>query len=127
MQEFSLTVQRQISGSQLMSRFENDPNLEHLALRRIALPSILEEVMVMQRRMMLGAMHDPVAAAVAIVVNGLEEAIVRCTMVYRDELWAWASGRPELNEAELRATRLVQAASAANGMRIEVTCIITSR
>ena len=126
MQEFFLTLQRQVSGNRF-KQFESDPDREYWALRRIADASVLEEVMVMQRRMMLGAMRDPTASVLTIVVTGLEEALVRCTMVYRDEFWDWATGKTEPTEAEIKTKRLVQAASAANGMRVEVTSIITSR
>ena len=81
----------------------------------------------MQRRMMLGAMRDPVATVLAIVVTGVEEAVVRSTMVIRDHLWEWLSGQEEPVGAELRWKKLIQAASSANGMRCEVTSIMTSR
>ena len=126
LQEFFFTVQRQLSGNRF-KKFHNDPNREYYALQSITNPSNLEEVMVMQRRMMLGGMRDPSATVLTIVVTGVEEALVRCTMVYRDELWDWITNRPKPTESEIRAKRLVQAASAANGMRIEVTSIITSR
>ena len=126
LQEFFLTVQRQIKSNDF-KKFENDPDSEYWALRCIAVPSLLEEVMVMQRRMMLGAMRDPTASVLTIVVTGLEEALVRCTMVYRDELWDWITSKPKPTESEIKAKRLLQAASAANGMRVEVTSIITSR
>ena len=126
LQEFFLTVQRQISSND-NKKFENDPDREYWALKSIATVSLLEEIMVMQRRMMLGGMRDPTATVLTIIVTGVEEALVRCTMVYRDELWDWITSRPKPTEAEIRAKRLVQAASAANGMRIEVTSIITSR
>ena len=126
MQEFSLTVQRQISSNEF-KKFEEDPDREYWALRSITNVSILEEIMVMYRRMMLGGMRDPTAAVLTIVVTGLEEALFRCTMVYRDELWDWITGRPKLTESEIKVKRLVQAASAASGVRLEVTSIITSR
>ena len=126
LQEVFLTVQRQLSGKSF-KKFENDPDREYWALKSIAIPSLLEEVMVMQRRMMLGAMLDPNAAVLTIVVTALEEALVRCTMVYRDDLWDWITGKPEPTESEIKTKRLVQAASTANGMRIEVQSIITSR
>ena len=126
LQEFFLTVQRQVSSDEI-KKVENDPDREYWALRQISTPSLLEGVMVMQRRMMLGAMRDPTASVLTIVVTGLEEALVRCTMVYRDELWDWFTGKPEPTESEIKAKRLVQAASAAAGMRVEVTSIITSR
>ena len=126
LQEFFLTVQRQVT-SNTFKKFENDPNREYYALRAMFTPSIIEEIMVMQRRMMLGAMRDPTASVLTIVVTGLEEALVRCTMVYRDEFWDWITGKVEPTESEIKTKRLVQAASAANGMRVEVTSIITSR
>ena len=126
LQEFFLTVQRQLAGNSF-KKFENDPDREYYALKSLTTPSFLEEIMVMQRRMMLGGMRDPTATVLTIVVTGVEEALVRCTMVYRDELWDWITSRPKPTESEIRAKRLVQAASAANGMRIEVTSIITSR
>ena len=126
LQEFFLTVQRQLSNNELKA-FENDPDREYWALRSIATVSMLEEVMVMQRRMMLGAMRDPTATVLTIVVTGLEEALVRCTMVYRDKFWDWITSKAEPTESETKTKRLVQAASAASGMRVEVTSIITSR
>ena len=126
MQEFFLTFQRQGSGD-TFKKFENDPDREYYALRSMATAYLLEEVMIMQRRMMLGAMRDPTASVLTIVVTGLEEAVVRCTMVYRDEFWDWITGKPESTESEIKTKRLVQAASTASGMRIEVQSIITSR
>ena len=126
LQEFFLTVQRQISSNEF-KKFENDPDREYWALKMLATPSLIEEVMVMQRRMMLGAMRDPTASVLTVVVTGLEEALVRSTMVYRDEFWDWATGKAEPTESEIKTKRLVQAASTANGMRVEVQSIITSR
>ena len=125
-QELFLTVQRQIGGN-TFQKFENDPDREYWALRLMTAATALEETLVIQRRMMLGSMQDPSATVLTIVVTGLEEAVVRCTMVHRDEFWDWLTGKPALTEAEIRAKRLVQAASAANGMRIEVTAVIVCR
>ena len=108
-------------------RLELDPDREYWALKFIFIPSVLEELMVMQRRMMVGAMRDPTASVLTIVVTGLEEALVRCTMVYRDELWDWVTNKSEPTESYIKAKRLVQAASVASAMRIEVVAIITSR
>ena len=96
-------------------------------LNALAKTSMLEEVMVMQRRMMLGGMQDPTAAVLTIIVTGLEEALVRCTMADRDDLWEWVTGSPKLTESETEIKLLIQAASSANGMRIEVTSILSSR
>ena len=43
--------------------------------------SLLENVLTFERRILLGAIRDPRAQIVAIVLNGVEEAIVRSTMV----------------------------------------------
>ena len=126
LQEFFLTVQRQLSSNRVF-KLENDPDREYWALRWITSASSLEEMMVMQRRMMLGAMRDPTASVLTVVVTGLEEALVRCTMVYRDEFWDWVTGKTGPTESEIKTKRLVQAASTANGMRVEVQSIITSR
>ena len=126
LQEFFLTIQRHLSSKKI-KKFQNDPDREYWALRSIANSIVLEETMVMQRRMMLGAMRDPTASVITVVVTGLEEALVRCTMVYRDEFWDWITGKSEPSESKIKRRRLVQAASTANGMRIEVQSIITSR
>ena len=126
LQEFFLTVQRQVQSDR-MKGYGGDPDREYWALRAVTMPSLLEEFMVMQRRMMLGAMRDPTVSVLTIVVTGLEEALVRCTMVYRDEVWEWVTSKPKPTESEIKAKRLIQAASAASGMRVEVTSIITSR
>ncbi len=89
--------------------------------------AITEEIMVMQRRMMLGAMRDPTATMLTIVVTGVEEAALRCTMDARDSFFEWLTGEDSPTGAQLKYKRLTQAASAACGMRCEVTSIITSR
>ena len=127
-QEFVLTVQRQVQGRAFKgTEYINDPERKYWALRSIGTPSLLEEIMVVQRRMMLGAMHDPVASILTVAVTGIEEAVMRCTMVYRDQFWDWVTGQAEPTAAELSWIRLVQAASAASGMRIEITSIIACR
>ena len=78
----------------------------------------------MYRRMMLGCIHDPMIILLAIIVTGLEEVAVRCTMVQRDRFFD-----PEIaNEdaAELAWRRKVWATAAAMGMNIEVTAILAS-
>ena len=125
-QEFFLTIRRQVSCKNFKT-FENDPDREYWVLRKIAQHSAFEEMMIMQRRMMIGCMRDPVASMLTVVVTGLEEALVRSTMVYRDKFWDRITGNTEPTEAEIETKRLVQSASTANGMRTEVTCIITSR
>ena len=125
-QEFILTVQRSVLPM-AKKHLMHDPKFKHHALQSIAGASLFEEMLVLQRRMMLGGMRDPTATLLSIVVTGLEEAIVRCTMVYRDELWDWFTSQPEPSENEKKWKKLLQAASTANSMRIEVQYIIISR
>ena len=46
-------------------------------------------------------MTDPATALLTVVVTGLEEAVMRCTLTLRDDAWEWINGMPaELSEAE---------------------------
>ena len=83
--------------------------------------------MALNRRFMLGAMRDPTTTLFAVVVTGLEEAILRCTMASRDKLWDWVFDNEEPTGARLAWRQRVQSASAANSMRVEFTSIIVSR
>ena len=76
---------------------------------------------------MLGAMRDPTTTILAVVLTGIEEAVMRCTMAARDDLWDWLTGAEKPAGARLAWRRLVQAASAANAMRCEVSSIVVSR
>ena len=49
---------------------------------------------------MLGVMRDPSAIVLAIVLTALEEAIMRTTMVYRDNFFRKLMGKPEPSDAE---------------------------
>ena len=120
-----MTYQRQ--PRKRYEKFIGDPDREYYALRSVATASMLEETMILFRRMMIGAMRSPTTTIVAVVVTGLEEAIIRCTMAARDDLWDWITGAEKPAGAKLAWRRLVQAASAANAMRSEVTSIVVSR
>ena len=52
----------------------------------------------------------------AIVLTGLEEVIMRSTMVYRDNLFRWLQGLPERTEDELKLEYRMWSASTAMGM-----------
>ena len=124
-QELLMTYQRQ--PREKYFKFIGDPDRQHFALRSIFFPSLFEEVMVLNRRFMLGAMRDPTTTLFAVVVTGLEEAVLRCTMATRDKLWDWFVDNEEPTGARLAWRQCVQAASAANAMRVEITSIIVSR
>ncbi len=78
-----------------------DPKMHYHALTTLSMPFELEYIMVMYRRMMLGCMVDPQASILAVILTAIEEAILRSTMVYRDNFFNWLQGRPELTGAEL--------------------------
>ena len=105
----------------------SDPKLHYHVLGSLGSLFLLETVFVMYRRTMFGAIRDPRAVVVAVVITALEEAFARSTMVYRDTFLAKILGRPELSGAELTVQRKIWACSAAMGMYIEVTSIITCR
>ena len=67
----------------------------------------MESLFVMYRRSMLGVMHDPTAIVVAVVLTALEEAFLRSTMVYRDNLFRKLMGLPERSDAELAYQRKI--------------------
>ena len=77
--------------------------------------------------MMIGAIVDPSAQVVAIVLTALEEAAFRSTMVARDTFIAWLFKGREMTGAELEQQRSVWAACSASSMYIEIVSIITCR
>ena len=76
--------------------YEFESSHKHLALAKLHMVSMTESLMIYVRRFMLGCIHDPAIAMVAIVITGLEEAIMRCTMVHRDRFYRWLIGKPPL-------------------------------
>ena len=98
------------------------PNIVTHVLRRCAIPSdfalqgigmasALENVFVLYRRTMLGAMVDKSATVLAVALTALEEAILRSTMVNRDMFFRKMLGKPDLSDAELAYQRKTWAAS----------------
>ena len=61
----------------------NDPKRHYFALVNMNSPFMLENIFVMYRRCMLGAMRDPSAIILAVVLTAVEEAILRSTLVHR--------------------------------------------
>ena len=59
---------------------------------------------------------DPTVAMLAIVLTGLEEILMRSTMVQRDDFFRWFQGLPELTEEEEELQRRLWSASVANSM-----------
>ena len=77
--------------------------------------------------MMLGAMRDPSAVILAVVLTAVEEALLRSTMVFRDSFFRVLIGKKELSDAEFAFQRRRWAAATARSMYIEFVAIITSR
>ena len=64
----------------------------------------------------LSVIMDPTVAILAIVLTGLEEVVMRSTMVKRDTLFRWLQGLPELTEDEEELQRRLWSASVASSM-----------
>ena len=80
---------------------KNNPKMHYHMLRWGSKEYLVEYVMVMYRRVMVGHMLDPTASVVAVVLTAVEEAIMRSTLVQRDNLFDWLLGRPEATGADL--------------------------
>ena len=87
-----------------------NPSLHYHVISGLQGAFVLETVFVMYRRMMLGAMVDPMAQMIAVILTALEETLLRSTMVYRDELFARFLGYAEPSAAEASMKRKVWAA-----------------
>ena len=76
---------------------------------------------------MLGVIKDPAMVVLALIVTGLEEAIMRCTIVHRDNLMRWVQGFKQQSAEELALEREIWSVASAVSMCHEITSIITSR
>ena len=109
------------------TKFINDQARKHWPLRNLALATLMEGFMGVQRRVMLGSMADPTASFLAILLTALIEAMLRCTVHQRDELWDRITNARDLTKEEKQCKKIIQSAYTANCMHIEVTSIISSR
>lgn len=104
-----------------------DRRLDYHAITRLGNSRMVETIMVMLRRMMLGAIQDPRVTIAAVVFTAFEEALSRSTMVHRDQVVARWFGIPEFTPTELAWQRKIWSASSTTSMYIEFTSIITGR
>ncbi len=95
LQEFILTSLRLIAIREM----------RYNRLKAAVAYGVVEEILVVQRRIMVGAMRDPMAAVLTIIFTALEEALLRCTLAYRDELWHWLRGLPTPSEMQMEDNR----------------------
>ena len=72
----------------------------------------------------LQLIKDPGLVIVAIVITGVEEAVIRCTMVQRDR---WATETDASNPEKLKMRRKIWAASSGLSMMNEITAILICR
>ena len=105
----------------------NNPKMKHHVLDQLGGAFLLESLFGMYRRMMIGAIVDPYAQVIAIVLTALEEAALRSTMVFRDTVFARIRDGREMTGPEIELQRMVWAASSATSMFIELVSIITCR
>ena len=98
-----MTLQRQLPDFSLEQKeiALKDPRRHYYPIVKMALAFTLEYTFALYRRMMFGAMRDPSAAVFAVVVNALEEAVLRSTMVLRDTLFRRLLGKAEMTDTEL--------------------------
>ena len=73
---------------------------------------------------MLASMSNPYAALVAIVITALEEAVLRTTMVYRDDYFRWLIGAPEEPPHLLQLRQEEQSITTAANMFHEMSSIM---
>ena len=64
---------------------------------------------------MIGLIKDQTTVMLGIVITGLEETFIRCTMVHRDELFRWLDGKDDLDADGKLLQRRIWATSAFNG------------
>ena len=122
----------QVSLIEAKSSLLNDQLTQRLAFTApldsgYATTATMETIMVMERRILLGSIRDPQAQVSAIVLNGLEEALLRSTMVQRDTFIAGLLGRRALAGVDLTTQRNRWAISSATSMYTEFCGIITCR
>ena len=97
-----MTVQRQTNlNNEQLSIVTSDPKMYYHALAEMNAVFLLEFVFVMYRRQMLGCMTNPTFSILAVVTTALEEALLRSTMVQRDNFFRWFQGLPELEGLQL--------------------------
>ena len=99
-QEFVMTVYRTRERLKL-ALVVKDSKMHYHGLVSMGGAYGLEHTLVMYRRVMIGCMVDTAASILAVVLTAVEEAILRSTMVYRDNFFARLQGLPEPTEAEL--------------------------
>ena len=105
----------------------NNPKMHYHIFDQFGVALLLEAIFGMYRRMMIGAIIDPYAQVVAIVLTAFEEAILRSTMVHRDTFFAKLLGGRDMTGLELELQRKVWAMSSASSMITELVSIITCR
>ena len=69
---------------------------------------------------MLGVIVDPTAVVLALIITGLEEALMRCTIVHRDNFMRWLLGKKEATLEEQEMEREIWALSSAISMYHEL-------
>ena len=123
--EIVAVIQRQGKGFRYM-KLQGMARYIHLPLSLLMQPGLVEAVFAFYRRFMIGMMIDAGASIAAVVLTGLEEAIMRCTMVPRDNLYRSIFSDKEMTPEEEKRQRQVWACSSANTMVFEIVAIIST-
>ena len=93
----------------------HDPDRFHFVADSLSPIGTLDAIFVMYRRFMIGLIKDQTTVMLGIVLTGLEETLMRCTMVHRDKLFSWMEGNDELDEDGKLLQRRIWATSAFYG------------
>ena len=105
-------------------------NGDYTELEQYLVPYVAEILLIMMRRFLIGAIQDPQYATIAILITGVEEAVLRCTLVDRDRFirkWLYAEDEDDVSEEDRAAQHRVWAVSIMNTMQQEFIAIVLCR
>ena len=115
MHELIMAVQRFNAARMSPEHLElaiKDPERHYYALSLMGTALGLEQIFVMYRRVMIGAIADHTAIVLAVALTALEEAVLRSTLVHRDTYFRRLLGYEDLSDDELMFQRKTWAVSA---------------
>ena len=105
-----------------------DQELKHESvIQQQIVPYLCELILVMLRRMLIGGIVDPQYATIAILITGIEEALLRCTLMERDLfIRSFFTDEPPSDE-QMEYQKGVWAVTIMNTMQAELIAIILCR
>ena len=116
------TVMRFNKGESYDAELKNDSILQQQIV-----PYLVELILVMLRRMLIGGINDPQYATIAILITGIEEALLRCTLIERDLFIRSFFTDEAPSDEQMEYQRGVWAMTIMNTMQAELIAIILCR